>query len=425
MEREEELCQGTLLERLESKNWKVRVFALEDFEKELKKKVSPVLEHVRQFSKFVGDKTPPVQERALDAFITFLQCGSSSQLERYAPSVCAKIVECTFNQRVKNKEKGIEALHVYVEVEAPLGSLVEALVEGTTHKQAKVSATCVSTFWSIINSFGARVLPLKEIVRILPGLFDRKDSSIRFLFPFIFTPIFLESTSFFLEKKSHFNFSIHRSAAHDLAVELYRWIGPAFMSQLGDLRSAQAKELDTALESIKNKEKPAPSRFLRSKLREMETQGDEDESQDSQDSQAGNEEEEEVDPYEFIEEVDILEKLDESFWDGLEAKKWSDRRDALDILLGLLTQHPKLLLKADYSGIYSALRKVVEKDLNVMCVTKAVDCIGKLATGLRKGFSKECKHFVPALLEKSKDKTKVFSFFNPFFFFSFPKISIS
>ena len=39
-----------------------------------------------------------------------------------------------------------------------------------------------------------------------------------------------------------------------------------------------------------------------------------------------------MDPYDFAEPVDVLSALGKSFWDGLAAEKWSERRDALQQL---------------------------------------------------------------------------------------------
>ena len=63
-----------------------------------------------------------------------------------------------------------------------------------------------------------------------------------------------------------------------------------------------------------------------------------------------------------------------------------------------------------------ALKKVIEKDANAVCVAKSVEAIGCLAEGLRAGFLKEGTVIFSSLLEKSKDKNKV-SFFSFSFLF--------
>jgi len=63
-----------------------------------------------------------------------------------------------------------------------------------------------------------------------------------------------------------------------------------------------------------------------------------------------------VDPYELLEPVDILSKLPKDFYEKLEAKKWQERKEAVDSLEQLL-QTPKLE-SGDYGDVVRALKKV-------------------------------------------------------------------
>ena len=390
---EEDFRAGPLSERLVSSKWKVRMYAFEDLQQHYQKHRKNS-EHAKEFPQLVSDKNPPAQEKALCAYLAFLDQASKSQLEKYTPSVLPKLVVCVFGQqRALNRDKGVEAVLLHVEVEAPLDPLVAALVEGTNHKQPKIGGMCVQAMRRVISAFGARTLPLKPIVKILPSLFERKESQIR-------------------------------NEAHELAVELYRWVGPVFMSQMGELRSAQAKELNTAIAAVQSEEKPVPSRTQRSKLAKLKKEEEERGRQAVKGGMKGGgkeeEEKEELDPYEFLQPVEVISQLDRDFWVGLEAKKWSDRRNSLLFLLDLLST-PKLV-EGDYSELSRSLKAIIEKDLNVVCVSKSVEIVGRLAVGLRTSFGKECKALIPAILEKSKDKNKVYFFF-PFFFFLFSLLS--
>lgn len=77
----------------------------------------------------------------------------------------------------------------------------------------------------------------------------------------------------------------------------------------------------------------------------------------------GGEEEEEsapvVDPYDLLDPVDILAKLPKDFYEKLEAKKWQERKEAMDELEKLL-QNPKLE-NGDYGDLVRALKKVLVK----------------------------------------------------------------
>ena len=66
------------------------------------------------------------------------------------------------------------------------------------------------------------------------------------------------------------------------------------------------------------------------------------------------------------------------------------------------------LAEGDYSQVMKALKKVIDKDANAVCVTKAVEAVNCLAEGLRGSFLKEGTVIFSSLLEKSKDKNKVF-----------------
>ena len=63
-----------------------------------------------------------------------------------------------------------------------------------------------------------------------------------------------------------------------------------------------------------------------------------------------------VDPYELLEPVDILSKLPKDFFDKIEAKKWQERKEALEALDSLV-KSPKLE-NGDYGDVVRALKKV-------------------------------------------------------------------
>lgn len=68
----------------------------------------------------------------------------------------------------------------------------------------------------------------------------------------------------------------------------------------------------------------------------------------------------EIDPWDMLDPVDVLAKLPGNFMESIDSKKWVDRRDALQSLLALCTENPRLCPKANY-GEYVALLKKVTK----------------------------------------------------------------
>lgn len=66
----------------------------------------------------------------------------------------------------------------------------------------------------------------------------------------------------------------------------------------------------------------------------------------------------ETDPWDMLSPVDILPKLPTSFMEGIESKKWQERRDALQSFLCLCNDNPRLCPKASYGECVAMLRKV-------------------------------------------------------------------
>eukprot|EP00061_Rhincodon_typus_P018773 g48090.t1 len=109
-----------------------------------------------------------------------------------------------------------------------------------------------------------------------------------------------------------------------------------------------------------------------------------------------------VDAYDLLEPVEILSKLPKDFYEKIEAKKWQERKEALEAL-EVLVKNPKLE-SGDYADVVRALKKVIGKDSNVLLVALGAKCLAGLASGLRKKFQTYATHVVPTLLEKFKEK---------------------
>lgn len=63
------------------------------------------------------------------------------------------------------------------------------------------------------------------------------------------------------------------------------------------------------------------------------------------------------DPEEHIDPVNILSQLSKDFYEKLEAKKWQERKEAMDMLEGILSKAPKLE-SGEYGDLVRALKKV-------------------------------------------------------------------
>ncbi|KAL3205498.1 hypothetical protein MRX96_040791 [Rhipicephalus microplus] len=153
-----------------------------------------------------------------------------------------------------------------------------------------------------------------------------------------------------------------------LTVEIYRWIGDALKPMLQSLKPIQVSELEA---EFANRSAVVMGGAT-------------------------------VDAYELLEAVDILSKLPKDFYEQCEAKKWQERKEALEKLLELVS-NPKLE-PGDYDDLVKALKRIVAKDSNVIVVALAAKCLAGLAAGLRQKFHPYANLCISAYLEKFKEK---------------------
>lgn len=105
----------------------------------------------------------------------------------------------------------------------------------------------------------------------------------------------------------------------------------------------------------------------------------------------------------LLDPVDIISKLPKDFYEKLEEKKWTLRKESLEALEKLLTENPKLE-SGDYGSMVTALKKIITKDTNVVLVAMGGKCMALLAKGLGKRFAPYATACIPSLLEKFKEK---------------------
>ncbi|CAJ0925422.1 unnamed protein product, partial [Mesorhabditis belari] len=114
-----------------------------------------------------------------------------------------------------------------------------------------------------------------------------------------------------------------------------------------------------------------------------------------------------VDPFDFLDPFDVVSKLPSTFYDdegGVMSKKWQDRTGALEALLKLMVENPKLNPKANYGELIGTLNKLLAKDSNINVAALAAKCLGGIAYGLRRKFGPYVLGVLPSILEKFKEK---------------------
>ncbi|KAK9509392.1 hypothetical protein O3M35_006719 [Rhynocoris fuscipes] len=368
---EEDFSKLSIEDRCVHKVWKARVSGYEaaaNHFRQIDDEKSPEWnKYVGLIKKFVVDSNAPAQEKGLEATLAFVEnCAAAGKT---VGDVMGGLVQKAIGApKAKTKELATQIALMYIEIEKQ-DVVLEELIKGTENKNPKISAGCIHIITLALQEFGAKVVNVSKILKRILVLLEDRDKGVR-------------------------------DESKALLVEMFRWV-PTLKAQLTNLKPAQLSEIEAEYE--KQKDKIAkPSRLLRSQQVKKVHNADAgpQDVNDETDMGAGVAE---VDPYEFLDPVDILSQLPKNFYTQLEAKKWSERKEALDVLEKLLAAAPKLE-NGDYSELVKTLKKVIQKDSNVVVVGVAIKCVTGLASGLKKKFHQYSSMMMPCLFEKFKEK---------------------
>ncbi|KAL7274077.1 hypothetical protein RUND412_003043 [Rhizina undulata] len=362
-----------LTERAVHKIWKVRKAAYEEAAAEFAKSpdegapcFSPWLYDPGLWKKVVTDSNVAAQAEGITALCEFLQYGGENACSRTRSHTINPLVEKGLSStRAQTKQKSIDALLLYVELDTP-GPVLEELMPFLNHKMPKLIAATVTALHAIYAAFGARTVDPKPVLKVLPKIFGHADKNVR-----------AEGTK--------------------LAVELYKWLKEAMKPMFfGELKPVQQKELEEAFEKVKD-ETPKQERLLRSQQAAAAAAA----ASGVEEEEEAEEAEAEIDAFDLAEPVNVIAKLPKEFHEQVSSTKWKDRKEALDALFAALSV-PRI--KDDnYNEIASALAKCM-KDANIAVVTVAANCIEVLSNGLRKNFSKYRQIVLSPVLERLKEK---------------------
>ncbi|KAE8658713.1 Protein MOR1 [Hibiscus syriacus] len=340
-------------DRLLHKNWKVRNEAnidLASFCDSITDPKDPRLREIAPFfRKTVADSNAPVQEKALDALIAFLKA-ADADAGRYAKEVCDAIVVKCLTGRPKTVEKAQGAFMLWVELEA-VDVFLDSMEKAIKNKVAKAVVPAIDVMFQALSEFGAKVVPPKRILKMLPELFDHQDQNVR-------------------------------ASSKGLTLELCRWIGkdPVKSILFEKMRDTMKKELEAELVNVTGTAKP--SRKIRSeqdKEPEPETVSEAAGPGSVEESEADAPVE--IDEYELVDPVDILTPLEKSgFWDGVKATKWSERKEAVAELTKLAST--KKIAPGDFAEVCRTLKKLVT-DVNIAVAVESIQAIGNLARDVK------------------------------------------
>ncbi|OWF42942.1 cytoskeleton-associated protein 5-like [Mizuhopecten yessoensis] len=363
-------------EKCTHKVWRARLTGYEEVTKLFRsitdEKSSEFSKYAGLMKKFVIDSNAVAQEKALDAVLVFIENAAVAN-KTAGEVVSAVVAKCLNASKQKTREKGIEIIMLYIEIEKQ-DVVQECLIQGLENKQPKIVVGCIQCLTMALRDFSNKVMPIKPLMKFLPKLLEDRDKNVR------------EETKL-------------------LVIEIHRWIGPALKPMMNNFKPVQVTELEAEFER-QPKEKPHQQRFMRSqqdlkaKMEEQAAAGGGDGEEDD-----GDEGEDAVDAYEMMPEVDILSQLPKDYYDKVEAKKWQDRREVLEALQKL-TENPRLS-NGDYGYLVKTLIKVVGKDSNVMLVSLGAKCMAGIAKGLRKKYAPYASNTIQVILEKFKEKKQM------------------
>ncbi|XP_076762978.1 msps cytoskeleton-associated protein 5 [Xylocopa sonorina] len=319
--------------------------------------------------KFVSDSNAAAQEKGLEATLAFVE--NAAVAGKTVGEVMNGIVtKCIAAPKAKTKELAVQITLMYIEIEKH-DAVQEELLKGTEAKNPKIVAACISTLTLALKQFGPKVINIKPLIKKIPGFLEDRDKTVR-------------------------------DEGKFMVIEIYRWIGAPLKQQLNTLKPVQITELEAEFNNL-TQEKVAPTRFLKSQKPKAVciTDSTSDAGEEGKDDADGGLVPE-IDAYELLEPVDILSKLPKDFYDKVEAKKWQERKEALEAL-ETLVKNPKLE-NGDYGDVVRALKKIISKDINVLVVALAGKCLAGLAGGLKKRFQPYATACLSSILEKFREK---------------------
>ncbi|KAJ8937293.1 hypothetical protein NQ318_020343 [Aromia moschata] len=320
--------------------------------------------------KFVVDSNAMGQEKGLEATLAYVE--NYALAGKTVSEVMSGIVtKCIAAPKTKTRELALQLTLMYIEIEK-YEAVQEELVKGMEQKNPKIVAACINACTTALRDFGSKVISIKPLLKKISVLFADRDKTVR-------------------------------DEARHMVIEMFRWVGGALRPQLqaANLQPVQITELEAEFTKIEG-QKASPTRYIRSQQEKQAKLAAETVEVDGAEDEEDDDVPQDIDPYELAEPVDILSKLPKDFFEKIEAKKWQERKEVLEILENLL-KTPKLE-NGDYGEVVRTLKKVVQKDSNVICVAIAGRCIASLAAGLKKRFQTYATFCVSALLEKFKEK---------------------
>jgi protein STU2 len=377
---EEDFSQLPLVDRFTHKNWKARKGGYEAAAKQFEltpdesdPAFRPFLQDSSLWKSAAADSNVAAQQEGLAALCAFLKYGGVQAARTSRNQTLQPIYEKGLaSTRPQAKASALEAILLYVEIDKS-DPVIEELLPALSNKQPKVIAAALNAITAIFHNFGIKIVEPKPVLKALPKVFGHADKNVR-------------------------------AEAQNLTVELYRWLKDAMKVVFwNELKPVQQQDLEKLFEKVKEEPSPKQERLTRSQQAALATAppptagGNE----DAGEMMDEGEEEPEVNAFDLAEPVDVHSKIPADFHEMVASTKWKERKDALDALFNILNT-PRIK-EAPFDDLVRVFAKCM-KDANIAVVTVAANCVEKLATGLRKAFSRYRSTIMSPMLERFKEK---------------------
>ena len=344
-----------------------------------------------------GDSNAGALDAALDVATVYVDLAppSSSHVRQHAVSdkVFGNVIDKAFSAgKSSTVAKGKALLLKIIEVAGADKECSKEccayLLAKLADKKPKVPPTCLEVLREAVAAFGARALPVKDLVAALGPVFNGSNGPAR-------------------------------EQAMALALELARWIGKAPLHALLDsVRSAQKTEFEKAYSEreAEGATPPVPTVWLR---KERPAEGAEagaaatwrtvdgvaPASSSSSASAGGSAQP--IDAREFVDEVDLPKKLRASEFGALVASdKWAEQLRAMQIVVDALGPTPKVKPGSDVHDVLAAVKSFLRQG-HIQVQTAALKAVALLADGMRQEFGAAVRPVTQAVVGKCKEKKLV------------------
>lgn len=415
---EEDFSKLPLDERLSHKSWKARLNGYQQLQKQFQNAFPLPNEYVKywsdpgHFHKYILDSNVVAQENALFA------------------------LHAMFGKQIPHvKDLSIFPIDNYIN--EWLSPLLTKALNSSRNKSKELSITCVMLLSSLDQSIQRvmenviLILPIVRIPKLIASIISCINSLlVTFQLVNIEGPQLIELLNkLFMplpKLASHADKNV-RGNTMDLIVTLYCLLGKdrTLLQEtlLDNLKPIQQRELDKKFNDPDLKLGDSTMDCETGEIIMFEWQRRERASNHDDSNDSNNNDEldadgdtnmdinipsvNKIDPLQLLPEEDLLSNLPEEFHSLIKSTKWKDRVDVLEELNeNHLNKIKKLKTKDDYGSLLRILSDIINRDVNVQCVTLAAEAVNSILKKLTRDAIHE-NYIVmvfPALLERTKER---------------------